>query len=112
MVLFKEYFLHILENIYNRFGWADEGSHVEKLARNSVSKMACKNGQVQCKEQAGKLLSKWIQNQNFYISPNLRSVVYKYGMEEIGTEEIWEVMFERFELEENADEKIKLRAGL
>ena len=112
MVLFKEYFLHILENIYNRFGWADEGSHIEKLARNSVLKMACKHGQVQCKEQAGKLLSKWIQNQNFYISPNLRSVVYKYGMEEIGTEEIWEVMFERFESEENADEKIKLGAGL
>jgi len=111
-VLFKKYIEEILEKLYSRLGWADEGSHVQKLTRNSVLQMACRNEHIDCNQVAGKLFTKWIQNDMFYIPPNQRSVVYEYGMAARGNETSWKIMFNRFSLEKKADEKLKLIKGL
>ena len=47
-----------------------------------------------------------------YIAPNLRSLVYKYGMIAAGTPAVWETMLERYLAETNAQEKRKLLYGL
>ena len=112
MGLFRDYLGDILEQMYTTVGWADQGTHLEKLTRSLVLNTACKNGLVHCKEEAGRLLLNWIGNASLYIPPNHRYTVYRFGMEEVGTQQIWDVLFERFLGEKKADEKLRLVKGL
>ena len=110
--LFRSYLESILEQMYTRVGWTDQGTHVEKLTRSYVLEKACKNGHSHCSKQAGELLLQWIDNVSFPIPANLRSTVYKYGMAAVGTEEIWGTMLHRFRAEKKADEKLRLIKGV
>lgn len=44
--------------------------------------------------------------------PDLRSLVYYYGMKSVGTEKEWEIMWKLFVDEQDAVEKVKLMNGL
>ena len=44
--------------------------------------------------------------------PDLRSLVYYYGMKSVGTEKEWEIMWQLFVDEQDAVEKVKLMNGL
>ena len=74
---FRQYFKKFLNEIYTRFGWDDQGSHMEKKTRGYILSLACSNGNVQCREKAGGMFHNWIGNGSVYIPPNLRSVVNK-----------------------------------
>merc|ERR1712173_432534 len=109
---FRKYLGEFLTEIYSRYGWVDQGTHNERKTRTYILNLACHNQNQQCREKAGGLFQSWIGNGSFYIPPNLRSTVYKYGMAEVGTEESWEIMFQRYLEETNAGEKGLLLAGL
>ncbi|KAK3888871.1 hypothetical protein Pcinc_007085, partial [Petrolisthes cinctipes] len=108
---FRKYMVNLVSDHVEELGWSDTGSHLERRKRMVLMFLACSNGYEPCLEGAYQRLSNWTNDSAFYIPPNTRSLVYKFGMRKAGVEE-WEVMLDRYVKENNAQEKIKLAAGL
>jgi len=109
---FRKYILALVAEPYNNFGWNDDGGHLKRLARVSVLNLACRNGHTGCIEEAGKRFANWISDAKNYVPPNLRNLVYRYGMGARGDSAAWDEMLIRFMAEENPAEKRKLLYGL
>lgn len=108
---FRKYMVNLVKDHVETLGWEDTGNHLDRRKRLVLMYLACSNGYEPCLNGAYERLSRWIQDQDFYIPPNTRSLVYKFGMQKAGVDE-WEVMLDRYVKENNAQEKIKLAAGL
>jgi len=110
--LFRNYLVDLVSDHYDRLGWKDEGSHVQKMNRYNILGLACKNGHRGCNEEAEKIFRSWIEDETVYITPNIRSLVYRYGMAASGDPDTWEILLQRYLAEKNAQEKRKLLYGL
>ncbi|XP_068219694.1 glutamyl aminopeptidase-like [Palaemon carinicauda] len=108
---FRKYIVNLVKDHVERLGWNDTGSHLERRNRLDLMALACNNGYEPCLEGAYERLVKWIKDPEYFISPNTRSLVYKYGVQKAGFEE-WETMKDRYTKEVNAQEKLKLAVGL
>ena len=73
---FRLYVVNLVSQHYQRLGWGEGGTHLEKLNRNNILSLACKHGLASCGEEAANLFSSWISDQSFYIHP---SIVRLYG---------------------------------
>lgn len=71
-----------------------------------------RNGHTGCIEGAGERFATWIGNKEHYVPPNLRNLVYRYGMGARGDSAAWDEMLKRFAAEKNPAEKRKLLYGL
>ncbi|KAF0305361.1 Glutamyl aminopeptidase [Amphibalanus amphitrite] len=80
---FRKYILELVGPHFDSLGWEDVGSHLEKRNRVQLLKAACRAGHSGCLQGAADALQQWLDDPQHYISPNLRSLVYKYGMEQI-----------------------------
>lgn len=80
--------------------------------RVTILTTACSLGLPECLEQASTRLSAWLSNPSARPAPDLREIVYYYGMQNIGTEELWNEMWNVFKAELDASEKSKLMYGL
>ena len=60
-------------------------SRLRRCRRNRVELLgaACHAGHTGCLRGAADTLQKWLDNPQHYIAPNLRTLVYKYGMQQI-----------------------------
>ncbi|ROT74367.1 putative Aminopeptidase N precursor [Penaeus vannamei] len=85
--LMLEYIHTLILPHYERVGWMDTGTHIERLLRSEILMAAVECGNIQAIEEAQKRFAAW-RNKNESIPPNLRSVVYKTGVR-YGTEEDW-----------------------
>lgn len=68
-----------------------------------------------CMSRVGEEFSKWINSDDRDTArptPDLRSLIYFYGMRSVGGEMEWNKMFELFEKEQDATEKVKLQSAL
>ena len=110
--LFRRYVVDLVSPHYDRLGWRDDGSHVERMNRYNILGLACLAGHTGCREEAGRLFQQWVDTPDNYIVPNLRSLVYKYGMLSVGGAATWNIVLERYLNETNAQEKRKLLYGL
>ena len=92
-------------------GWTfgDQDSLEQIKLRILILKKMCSYGSAS--KKAGELLFSWKQT-GTKINPNLREVVYRFGMKEIGDADIWNWMLELYKNETNAQEKQKLLLGL
>lgn len=54
----------------------------------------------------------WIENPSVQIESDIREMVYYYGMFSTGNEQIWQIVWERFIVEKDAQEKNCLMYGL
>ena len=61
---------------------------------------------------AGQLLLTWKQTGEKIADPDLREIVYRFGMKDIGDADVWNWMLELYKNETNAQEKQKLLLGL
>ncbi|XP_036373081.1 glutamyl aminopeptidase isoform X1 [Megalops cyprinoides] len=107
---FQKYFRDQVRNITKELGWQDTGSQTERLLRETVLGIACKMGDQEALDQASQLFDQWISGTS--VGVNLRLLVYRYGMKNSGTEEKWNVTFERYRTTTLAQEKDKLLYGL
>jgi glutamyl aminopeptidase len=57
-------------------------------------------GHPTCLEKAGQEFKKWLQNTDIRPNPDLKNVIYYYGMQSVGTEEDWEKVFNIFVTEQ------------
>lgn len=109
---YRKYIVDLVSAHYERLGWEDKGSHTDKINRNNILQLACHYGYRPCNAEAGRIFNKWIADSEYYIKPNIRSMVYKYGMQESNDPDAWEIMFSRYTQEINSQEKAKLLYGL
>jgi len=109
---YRKYIVDLVSAHYERLGWEDEGSHTDKINRINILQLACRYGYRPCNVEAGRIFNKWIADSEYYIKPNIRSMVYKYGMQESNDPDAWEIMFSRYTSEINSQEKSKLLYGL
>ncbi|XP_076056130.1 endoplasmic reticulum aminopeptidase 1-like [Oratosquilla oratoria] len=85
--LMLRYILSIVQPQYQRIGWQDKGSHLDKLLRTKLLNAAIECGDEDAIREAKKLFTMW-RKENVTIPPNLRSVVYAAGVKH-GTEKDW-----------------------
>ncbi|KAL4239647.1 hypothetical protein ACF0H5_000454 [Mactra antiquata] len=97
--------------VMNYLTWEDGESHLEKLLRSYVITLACDLAHGPCLSNATAKFRNWIDN-GAYLSPNIRTYVYKYGMSTDGSEEDWDFMWNKYLTETVPQEKIKLLYGL
>ncbi|NXY83991.1 AMPE aminopeptidase, partial [Alcedo cyanopectus] len=117
---FQEYFRNQVKPIVNHLNWADTGGHLERLLRASVLDFACSMDDPDSLNNASQLFEDWLQGKknlqvlflSFSIPANLRLLVYRYGMQNSGTEDSWNYMFRKYQETPLAQEKEKLLYGL
>jgi hypothetical protein len=87
-------------------------THDEIYIRNIVLGKSCYIGNQHCLDEASKLFAKWKQDpENSLVPPDLRNLVYFYGILNGGVEE-WDFMWDQFMKTQVASEKYKLLYGL
>ncbi|NXY41199.1 AMPE aminopeptidase, partial [Ceuthmochares aereus] len=119
---FQEYFRSLVKPIVDQLQWNDTGGHLERLLRTSVLDFACSMGDTDSLNSASQLFEQWLQGGTgkniqilylyFSVSPNLRLLVYRYGMQNSGNESSWNYMFDKYQETSLAQEKEKLLYGL
>ncbi|KAF2350322.1 Peptidase M1 membrane alanine aminopeptidase N-terminal, partial [Trinorchestia longiramus] len=82
--LFRKFVLQLVEPHVQTLGWEDNGGHLERRLRPVLLALACKSGSSSCLATAEERLKIWLQNSSLIVAPNLRTVVYKYGMQNAG----------------------------
>lgn len=73
---------------------------------------ACRFGHEQCLDAAKTEFLAWLANPSQRPHPDIRSVIYNYGMEVAGNESTWKQVWELFTNELDAQEKMKLMGSL
>lgn len=63
-------------------------------------------------KQASDKFMSWIADSTVEINSDIRELVYYYGMFNTGSEQIWQIVWERFVAEPDAQEKNRLMYGL
>ncbi|KAG0416560.1 hypothetical protein HPB47_006321 [Ixodes persulcatus] len=100
----------LLTEVLKGLTFSDTGSHLERLMRSIVYKIACRYGEKTCLHAASDALKGWLDGE--LLEPNFKDIVFHYGMKQIGDEATWELLFERFLNEPNHAEKGKMITGL
>ncbi|XP_063847044.1 glutamyl aminopeptidase-like [Scylla paramamosain] len=108
---FRKYMVSLVKGHVEKLGWEDTGSHLDRRKRLWLMFLACSNGYEPCMQGARERLLAWVKDPNYYLSPNTRSLVYRFGMQTPGVE-VWEAMLHRYVTETNAQEKTKMAVGL
>ncbi|XP_037550467.1 glutamyl aminopeptidase [Nematolebias whitei] len=110
-LLFQKLFRQHVKPISTRLGWKDEGTQTERLLRETVLTISCQMNDQDSLNQASHIFDQWIDG-TLSVPVNLRLLVYRYGMRNSGSEEKWNIMFQRYKDSTLAQEKDKLLYGL
>ena len=106
------YLSDLLKKPYEELGWyfQSQDSLEQIKLRTLILKKMCTYGS-DASAKAGEMLLDW-KNTGNKIDPNLREVVYRFGMKKVGDMGVWKWMLEKYRNESNAQEKQKLLLGL
>lgn len=107
----RKYVVKKVRPVLDHLTWEDGPSHLDKLLRSNIIELACEFEEENCLKNATHKFRNWIDNKEF-LSPNIRTYVYKYGMSSGGTEADWDFMWNRFVAETVPQEQTKLMYGL
>ncbi|XP_017845078.2 LOW QUALITY PROTEIN: glutamyl aminopeptidase [Drosophila busckii] len=105
----------LLTNVYKNVGWTvDANNHLKNRLRVSVLNAACSLGVGDCLKEAAERFNKWIANPSAATrpAPDLREIVYHYGMQQANTEASWEKLLAIYQEETDPSEKVKIMFGL
>ncbi|XP_058986694.1 aminopeptidase A [Musca domestica] len=114
--IYMDYLLYarsLIEKVYQEVTWnVDENNHLKNRLRVSVITAACSLGLPDCLDQASSRFTAFLADPTNKPEPDLREVVYYYGMQRLGKQQQWEQLWQLFLDEQNASEKLKLMYGL
>ncbi|XP_066993050.2 glutamyl aminopeptidase isoform X2 [Anabrus simplex] len=110
----RRYLRSLVDSIYNSVTWevAADDSHLKRRLRGVVLSLACSVGHKKCLDQAKAEFDNWLSNPDNRPDPDIRDLVYVYGMKMNGNEETWDTMWSLYLNEGDAQEKTKLLSGL
>ncbi|GBP93587.1 Endoplasmic reticulum aminopeptidase 2 [Eumeta japonica] len=112
-----EYVQGLITPIYEKQTWEKntERTVIEGLTRSTVLTIATKYGVPNAQQNVRKLFLDWLNNYESdgadVVEPDLRDLVYYYGMKS-GTIEEWEHLWQIYLKEEDVQERAKLRHAL
>ncbi|KAK0091458.1 hypothetical protein PV326_003204 [Microctonus aethiopoides] len=112
---YRDYVRKLVEIPYHDVTWRVDNfeDHDTLILRRVILNLACAIGHNECLDDAGAIFTSWINDPNDIRPPaDIRSFIYKYGMSHVGKETEWNILFQRFINETNANEKLKLMQGL
>ncbi|XP_050068401.1 glutamyl aminopeptidase-like [Anopheles maculipalpis] len=103
----------LVSDVVQTVGWdvPADGEHMKNLLRTTVLDLACSFGHSGCLAEASKRFLEWL-NDGATIHPDLRSVVYTYGIQSGVSVADWDKVLQRFRDENDANEKTKLMVAL
>ncbi|GFS49299.1 endoplasmic reticulum aminopeptidase 2, partial [Nephila pilipes] len=104
------YIRDLTNDLYQKLGWKTSENHLDNLLRSTVIGLACHSGNQDCLNHAAELFQNWTQGQE--APSSLRSLVYNFGMSEIGREEHWNYMWNKYLVEESPAQKKTIMNGL
>ncbi|XP_061399840.1 glutamyl aminopeptidase-like [Musca vetustissima] len=102
----------LLKNVCESVTWEVSADHLQNLLRVTVLNSACNYGDSMALEEAGKRFKTWLNNPSQRPHPDIRSIVYYYGMKSVGNEQNWNQVWDIFVNETDAQEKAKLMEAL
>ncbi|XP_055614924.1 aminopeptidase A isoform X1 [Toxorhynchites rutilus septentrionalis] len=106
------YVRNLVQKAYETVGWEVVGEdHMKNRLRTTILDLACSFGHEQCLSEALSKFRSWLDS-NSTIHPDIRTVVYYYGMQRSANVADWEKVKERFRNEIDANEKTKLMSAL
>lgn len=106
------YVRKLVEQPYETVTWnVTEDDHMKNRLRSTILDLACSFGYEPCLVEAEKRFHSWL-DANDVIHPDIRSVVYYYGMQRSANVADWQKVKERFRNENDANEKTKLMSAL
>ncbi|XP_066990177.1 glutamyl aminopeptidase-like [Macrobrachium rosenbergii] len=108
---FNKYMSNLAGSVYKELGWEDSGEHLKKLLRIDIVSVACASGDGDCLKEAARLLKSWIKDAEFPLPLGTRRQIYRWGITE-GSQECWDVMWQRSLEEQNATELDNLYYGM
>lgn len=117
---FQSFASQLVETVYESvtytvYDTVDEddmsSTHIDNRIRPTVIELACAMGSSECLQRAGELFKEWLSEKKPQ-HPDIRELVYYYGMRYHSDEDDWHVMFERFKEETDPSEKNKIMTGL
>ncbi|XP_028045976.2 glutamyl aminopeptidase [Monomorium pharaonis] len=115
---FKSYARKLVETTYENIPWTDDDiiedvplTHVERRLRPTVIELACAMSSSSCLKTAGEHFKEWLLEGKSQ-HPDIRELVYYYGMRYHSDENDWNAMFELFKNEIDPSEKNKMMTGL
>ncbi|XP_063244276.1 glutamyl aminopeptidase-like isoform X1 [Bacillus rossius redtenbacheri] len=112
----RKYVRHLIHDIYNEVGWevTPDESHLKKLLRVKVLSLACAYGLPEGLAEAGRRFAAWVSDPGRVgrPPPDLRYIVYQYGMYATSSEVTWDKLWDVFLRETDAQERLKLMSGL
>lgn len=139
-VSYLTYARSLIAGVYEEVGWTvDADNHLKKYVykyqlvflktllklllfkqslflcsrlRVSILTAACALGVPDCLQQASERFSTFLENPTTRPSPDLREIVYYYGMQQSTSQSSWDQLFQLFVAETDASEKLKLMYGL
>jgi len=109
---FLRYARKVVDSAYKKVGWTVDDDHNKNLLRVQILSFACNVGHNDCLTVAGKEFNKWLNNQKERPPPDVRSVIYSYGMRINGNENDWNKVWNLYLKEADAQEKTKLLGSL
>ncbi|KAJ8022350.1 Aminopeptidase Ey [Holothuria leucospilota] len=90
--------------------WNETLSHLDGFLRSDIIYLACGSGNPDCLAEAKRQLQIYLNNG--YVSPNVRSPVLRFGMEQDGGQENWDKMWEMYINSTLSSEKSRLLSGM
>lgn len=109
---FKAYYNEKVTPSYNYLGWdVSMGDHNDKLNRYTILALALRYGNQDALNQATDYFNQWIASESYYLYPDTRSLVYRYGIKNSGEAE-WNTTLERYINEQSASNKGNILYGL
>ncbi|XP_030370374.1 uncharacterized protein LOC115620994 [Scaptodrosophila lebanonensis] len=111
-VKYKKYATALIDPIYTALGWTVGEDHLNNRLRVTALSAACSLGLESCLTEVGVQFNSWLATPNERPNPDVREIVYYYGMLSVGNQEIWEAVWKLFIAETDASEKSKLMYGL
>lgn len=108
--LYRQYFLGVLNETYERLGWRDAGSHTERKLRSSILNLACALQHEECLQKSSRYLKSWLQNSQS-IPPNFFNVMLNYGLKSMGPD-TWDQLLHKYLHETSAQNEVNLLKSL
>ncbi|XP_072747372.1 aminopeptidase A isoform X2 [Anoplolepis gracilipes] len=115
---FQAFAVKVVDDIYNDVTWTVDDivedaplTNIDNKLHITVLEYACAMEHKKCLIEAGRIFKDWLLERKI-LHPDIRELVYYYGMRYISQEDQWKVMFEYFKNETDPIEKYKLMKGL
>ncbi|KAK3929260.1 Glutamyl aminopeptidase [Frankliniella fusca] len=109
----KKYGNAVINSVVNEVSWtvSQDDNHLTRRLRALVLGLSCSLKNVDSLNQANSMFKDWLKGGQ-KPHPDIRSVVYRYGLGNSNDENDWNLLLEKFEKETNTQEKVKLMFAL